>query len=134
MPAIRFDDSRHPLTVTEWPEGVLEDADIEAWLSRSMRAWDRGRHLVLHVGMRATSLNAAQRKRLGDFTRKHEHRLAEVVIATAIVAESAVVRGAITAINWFAPPKFPQRVFSTRLEAETWLQERLLAERQRATG
>ena len=129
MTAIRFDDTQFPLVATEWPDGEITDAELEQWLAKCVAGWDRGRQVALHLGMRASGLSSLQRKRMSEFAKTNERTLARVIIATAIVADSPMVRGVITAINWFAPPPYPQRVFSRRAEAETWLRERISLDR-----
>ena len=134
MPRIRIDDSQFPLVVTEWPEGAVTDPELEEWLAASVALWERGPQLALHVGMRATGLTSVQRKRMGEFSKLHARRLAEVVIATAIVSDSPLVRGIVTAINWVAPPPFPQRTFARRTEATQWLHEQRASASRARTG
>ncbi|AKF11786.1 STAS/SEC14 domain-containing protein [Sandaracinus amylolyticus] len=129
MASIRFDDSQFPLVVTEWPDGEITDAELEQWIAKCTAGWPRGRQITLHLGMRATGLTSLQRKRMSEFAKTNERMLAKVIVATAIVADSPVVRGIITAINWLAPPPYAQRVFARRGEAETWLREQLAADR-----
>ena len=124
---IRLDDSQFPLVVTVWPEGDVTDAELEAWIAASKALWDRGPQAALHVGMRATGLTSVQRKRMAELSKQNERRLRDVVVATAIVADSPLVRGIVTAIHWVAPPPLPQRVFARRSEAEAWLREQLAA-------
>src|SRR5262249_48964677 len=122
---VLYDSSRFPLIVTEWPDGDVDDESLDAWMKRSKEDWSKGRQIVLHVGIHPTVMTAVQRKRVSEFTKENPAGLAEAVIAAAIVSDSAVVRGLITAINWFAPPPFPQRIFAHRSEAEAWLRNKL---------
>jgi hypothetical protein len=65
-------------------------------------------------------LNAAQRKRLGEASRKitRSHQV--------LITRSAVARAVMTAIRWFSPPgeRERQATFATYEEARTWLVER----------
>lgn len=105
-----------------WPEDEVSDeslawfiADSEARLAR------RALHVSMHDGVRAGGLSSRQRKIIAEHTRRVEPLLRDYMVAAAIVSRSAVVHGAITAINWLAPPVFPQKVFSRADEAEAWL-------------
>ena len=84
MTSIRFDDSQFPLVVTEWPEGDITDVELEQWIAKCVAGWSRGRQVALHLGMRATGLSSLQRKRMSEFAKTNEHKLAKVVVATAI--------------------------------------------------
>jgi hypothetical protein len=131
---VHYDGSKFPLIVTEWPDGQVEDESLDAWMRRCEDDWQKGRQIALHIGMHPTTMTAVQRKRVSEFTKINTERLAEVVVAAAIVSESAAVRGLITAINWFAAPPFPQRIFARRNEAEGWLGDRLAEDVRRRRG
>jgi len=127
MSAIAIDDARWPLVVVTWPEDVVSDADVEEFLARSYDLVLRGRHAVLHIGIRASGLDSRQRRRVAEHMRERDAELSRAIVASAIVAESAVVFGMITAIGWLAPPSFPQKAFRVKNEAEAWLLELLRA-------
>jgi hypothetical protein len=44
---------------------------------------------------------------------------------SAIVAPNPIVKGALTAVFWMAPPKFPNQVFSSFDDALAWATARL---------
>jgi len=46
------------------------------------------------------------------------------------VVETAVQRGAITALLWFVTPPAETRIFTDPLEARVWLRERIAADRR----
>lgn len=125
MSAVIVDDARWPLVVVTWPADVVGDADLERFLARSYELVQRGRHGVLHIGIRASGLDSRQRRRVAQHMKEHDDELAHAVVATAVVAESAIIFGMITAIGWLAPPRFPQRAFRGRADAEDWIQKML---------
>lgn len=126
MVSIRIDETRWPLVVISWPAEELEDDAIEEFIAASeARLARRELHLSLHDGIRAIGLTSKQRKRLAEHTRAMEPMLRDYMVAAAIVSPSAIVHGVVTAINWLAPPVFPQKVFSEAAEAEAWLGRQL---------
>lgn len=130
MAEIHIDESRWPLVVIEWPAGTITDADIEDFLRRSTAQLARGERFgSLHDGVRASGLDSKQRKRMSEHVNLSRALLRRWHVAAAIVADSAMVRGMITAINWVSPPPFPQKQFATRAEAESWLLGMLEADR-----
>ena len=127
MSKILIDAVRWPLVVVTWPEDGVTDADLESFLAESFVLVQRGRHGVLHMGIRASGLDSRQRRQVALHMKTHDRELKASIAATAIVAQSAVVFGMITAIGWLAPPSFPQRAFRARGDAEAWLLEMLAA-------
>lgn len=123
---IEVDETRWPLVVIRWPEGKITDADVAEFLETSRGHLARAeRFASLHDGVRASGLDGKQRKQMGDHITSNRARLERWHAAAAIVAPSPVIRGIITAVNWLAPPPFPQRSFASAVEAERWLREML---------
>jgi len=124
--SIRIDESRWPLVVISWPAEELDDDAVEAFIAASeARLARRQIHLSLHDGVRAGGISSRHRKQLAEHARAVEPLLREYMVAAAIVSQSALVHGVVTAINWLTPPVFPQKVFSDAAEAETWLGNQL---------
>jgi hypothetical protein len=70
----------------------------------------------------AQGLSAVQRRRVLDWSFEMKKEFPHVRLArTAILQNSALVRGAIQAFNWFTPPWLETRGFVVPAEAETWL-------------
>ncbi len=113
------DDARWPLVVVEWPR-VIGDEELEQVLAALASFYDR-RHAVLHDGMRATGMTAAQRRRLARFSAAHEEDIRRSVVASAAVVKSALQRGIITMVQWAAPTPSPFELFAERAAAEEWL-------------
>jgi hypothetical protein len=49
-------------------------------------------------------------------------------VAQAIVMDSAIVRGAVTAVFWLQPPPWPIKTFASMEEADRWIRERIVEE------
>ena len=57
--------------------------------------------------------------------KKNEDLLNTNVQATAFVVNSAVIRGALTAILWLTPMRASHRMVGTLEEAEAWVMQKL---------
>jgi hypothetical protein len=69
----------------------------------------------------ATAGSAGQRKLQASWIRDHKQVLARDFVATAIVTDSAVIRGTVTAIFWVQPLPMPTHVAATVDAAMAWL-------------
>ena len=65
--------------------------------------------------------NARQRRLQGDWIHQNEELLARDFSAVAIVTDSAVMRGVVTAVFWIRPLPIPTCVAATTGDAERWL-------------
>jgi L-amino acid N-acyltransferase YncA len=61
--------------------------------------------------------SAQTRKAIGQAAAKLEARSEGYALGTAVVIESRVIRGALTAIQWVAQPRHPMRYCGTMQEA-----------------
>lgn len=121
----------------EWPLVVLDlppDADPRAVEQESFyqqvdALLQRGqRFATLHDLRRAERLDAVRRKRFAEWMKAREAQLRRLIVAHAPVVETAVQRGAITALLWFVTPPTETRIFTDPLEARGWLRDRIAAE------
>lgn len=64
---------------------------------------------------------ARQRQLQAAWIGKNEVVLARGFAAAAIVTDSALIRGTVTAVFWIRPLPFPTRVAATLASAESWL-------------
>jgi hypothetical protein len=69
----------------------------------------------------ATPGSAEQRQLQGAWIKRHQQALAKGFAAAAIVTDSALIRGAITAVFWISPLPFPSHVAPSLRAAEEWL-------------
>lgn len=80
-----------------------------------------GRKVCLFDLTKATTGTARQRQTQAAWIGKNEEALARDFAAAAIVTDSAIVRGTVTAIFWIRPLPFPTRVVATLEAADAWL-------------
>ncbi|HKP58100.1 MAG TPA: STAS/SEC14 domain-containing protein [Polyangiales bacterium] len=69
----------------------------------------------------AAAGTATQRQIQAAWIGKQEKVLAREFSAAAIVTDSAIIRGTVTAVFWIRPLPFPTRVTATVKLAEEWL-------------
>lgn len=70
---------------------------------------------------RATAGSAKQRQTQGEWIALHEKTLQRDFAAAAIVTDSALIRGTVTAVFWIRPLPLPTHVAATVAKAEAWL-------------
>jgi hypothetical protein len=78
----------------------------------------------------ATPGSARQRKLQAEWIQTHEKALQEGFAAAAVVTDSAVIRGTVTAVFWIRPLPFPTHVTATVGAAERWLAPYVLSVRR----
>jgi hypothetical protein len=124
MAAAVVDDALWPLVVVRWPPGNASDSDVAEVLARLTTFYGR-RHAVLHDGLRAGSMSAQARRGTVAHSLQYEDEIRRWVLASAVVASSAVTRAMIKTVQWVAPPPSPFRVFADFSEAREWLLQAL---------
>jgi hypothetical protein len=95
-----------PLVVIDMPAHFALD-DLASFTQTIEALYARKERFATLVDSRLVKgmPDAAVRKRLGDWQNETKHLIAKHNVFTATVIESAVVRGAMTAIHWvFRPP------------------------------
>jgi hypothetical protein len=61
--------------------------------------------------------SAAIRKRVADLAKSHEPQSKRWMVHSATVVSNPILRGAMTALNWLAPPVYKQTVHGTTTDA-----------------
>ena len=126
--AFFYDDSRLPLFVVR-SDGEATDAEFDAYLAHMSRILTRAaRYAVLFDARGAARPTPRQRQKQADWMKQHASSLRQHNVGIAFVIESAIVRGALTAILWLSPMAAPHKVVATPEQAERWLSELLAAE------
>jgi hypothetical protein len=102
MATIVFDTRHLPLLISRFPS-TWDERELDAYFSAFVALHDRGQPFV-HIS---------------------DISLAENMSKGAVqVAPGAVVRGAITAIQWVTPPPYPHAAVATWDEALPWVKAR----------
>jgi hypothetical protein len=126
--------------ITLWE--VSGQPDSSGW-ARMLREWSaylfqlelRGKRMSLLIDPSDLSpIDAALRRAAGQWRADNMALIANVVPCASYVAKNAWIRGAITAIFWFAPPVVPVGVKATRQEALTWIQNEVSDRAHLASG
>ncbi len=122
MPAIVLDTSLFPLVVSRFPSTWTED-DLTAYFAAFVALHAREQPF-LHLSdiSRAENMSkAGMRKKAADFMSVERGRSERLCKGAVQVAQSALVRGAITAIQWVTPPPYPHAVVASWPEAIAWI-------------
>lgn len=126
---ISTDTSAWPLVIVTF-RGTPRDEDWEAMFA-AYDEWYRRRepfHVVNDTFALEGVPNAAQRKLIAEQAREHERMSRKWVVGSATVVRNALIRGALTAITWLAPPAYELTLCGSRAEAIK-VAERALARR-----
>lgn len=125
--------SRWPIVIMTAPSRPMSDQDFKdylAWVEKHITC--RGEaYALVNDARHAPAPTAAQRKlvadqmeRLRPFTRRH-------CAGNAMVFDSTLMRGIMTAIFWTTKPDYPTKVCATVNEAITWCEVQLGREQHR---
>lgn len=129
-------DKRHaPLLLANYPPRIVDRElvsfmDVQVALVTALGspyAW------VIDAGPLVT-MTAVQRKIVADYEKRLERIDGEFLFASAIVARSALVRGAVTAVYWLKPPVYPYKIFAGTPEAIVWAKNQLIERGVRVAG
>lgn len=69
-------------------------------------------------------VDARMRRLIGEWRAENMALIANTCVCACYVAESAWLRGAITAVMWFAKPVIPVSTKATREEAISWVEQK----------
>jgi hypothetical protein len=119
---LRFDDQCLPIVTVVFDRSGCSDDDVENMITGFEKLLTQNiSYSVLFDGggLRAIP-NAHQRRRITDWERKRAPLIRRLNVGTALVADSALVRGAITATRWLSTPIAPEAVFGDLGEAGAW--------------
>lgn len=127
LSSIRIDETRLPLVLVTF-SGVVTDEEFTAYLEEQTRiVCRREKRVVVIDAMRAGETRPTQRKQQADWQRQHREALALYSLGTSFAIDSAVIRGALTAILWVQPLPHPHFVATSLADAERWAVAQLLA-------
>ena len=114
---------RFPLLIIQSPGQALDsEIDQDSFYERAEEALSQPAPVVvLHDLTGARVAGPVRRKRFVDYANNNADRIAERIEAYAVLIDSHVFRGVITAILWFVPPPCPLKVFTDQAKAIEWL-------------
>jgi hypothetical protein len=107
---IIVDTSRFPLVVQRFRKDVTAE-DIESMIRQFELLFHGGRRyaLLVYSDPDAVVMTATLRKRVSQWYRDCTDQVRRINVATAVVLESPLVRGAMTAFNWLVEPVVQQK-------------------------
>jgi hypothetical protein len=120
-----------PLVIMRFNKGGMTDADVDQLIAGFTELYQRRTRygIVGFAGGLRAAPNIRQRKKLAEWENSTRHLVRAWCVATALVIDSAIARGAVTAMRWISPAPSPEIVTSTELEAMEWVVPRMRAER-----
>lgn len=104
--------------------GKFSDSDVERFLAHLRDAvahLEKG-DLILDITHDMPMPTAVQRKRITEIIGGAART--DLLAGHALVVNSPVGRGALTAINWVVRPRFDEKIFGDPKHAVAWLAER----------
>jgi hypothetical protein len=120
-----FDDSRWPMLLLRLP-GTLSSRGHEECLAALSGYLRRGEKFALLVDLARVGLVPLdQRWRQVEWFSEQELNLRQLLLGTAVVVTSPVVRLSISAILYFKPLPLPLATFAQLNTAEAWAAERI---------
>jgi len=126
-----LDDSQAPLLVVR-QFGELSDEQFEEYLSElGKRFITIPRVLLVFDTTYAKPATAKHRRRQADWLLEHERDVVRCTVGAAFCAPGLLMRGALRAVMWVSPPKYPYYVTDTFDSALIWAAEKLRAEGHR---
>lgn len=69
-------------------------------------------------------MDAARRRRFVEYVESHADLVRELVDGYAVLVDSKVMAGVVTAVLWLVPPPCPMKMFTSEAEAVSWLAAR----------
>ncbi len=123
---VQIKDEAWPKVYVIWPPETLADEEFErAVLRISGYTQKRQPYVIIHDARNGSRPSPKQRRFAAAQQRKDAAASSKWLRGTAIVLSNPLLAGVVTAINWVAPPPYPQKIFSSLPEAEAWVDARL---------
>lgn len=121
-----MDDAHFPLVSTEYPSAMTLGA-LEPYFADYERVLARARPFVSLVDMRPCleMPDAIVRKHIADWGVRIAAERAKYVLGVAFVVTRPLMRAALTAVHFVAPPRQPTVVVATTDDGIAYLYEKL---------
>jgi hypothetical protein len=104
------------------PPVALSAEAFEAHLDACSERYRRGQAFCMLIDMgEHPPLGAVRRKAVADRMMEDGRRHPRVMLGCALVVQSGLSRGGVTAINWIAQPPYSFTAFEDMGDARMWL-------------
>ncbi len=119
----RFDETRWPLVIIPSPGGMdSESIDQDSFYAEFRRFSERGeRTFFVHDLRGVQRMDARRRRRFVQWAKLHSPTARELIVGYAVLINSKLMGGVVTAVLWLMRPPCPMKVFSNPADAEAWL-------------
>lgn len=105
--------------------GTLADDEFRKYLDDVARLVDRAAPFVtLTDTRRSPPPSARQRRMANELIERERETTQRWLIAMGLVIDHALIRGAISAINWVTKPAVPMETYPEPERVHAWLDER----------
>ncbi len=119
----QFDEVRWPMVMIHSPRNVdPELVDYDTFYAEVDRLLADGRPFtVLHDLRGVRSMGPDRRRRFVEYANSHMASVKQLICGYAVLLDSQIMRGVVTAVLWFVRPPMPMKVFTNQADAEDWL-------------
>lgn len=108
------DRSAWPVVVIRFPARPWTDQDVDDFIADLQHTYAEERPHGQIVDARIRHLmNAGQRQKLVDFVLGAQPQVERLLVSMAVIIDSAMVRGALTAVTWIVKPYWDLKVVAT---------------------
>jgi len=120
---LRVETDNWPIIIMEFPEQRIDDESLRGcleYIADILRDAERGgerSYQITDLTRMRELATASQRKVVADWMKRTVGLQKIASVGGANVTPSTMLRGLITAINWFQPPPMPTVFVATRKEA-----------------
>lgn len=122
---IRIEAAAFPLVIVRW-QGINSDAEVAAYLSAMTEVVRRPqRKVIIYDALQAAIPTSTHRRMQGEWLKQNQSVIERLGAGTAFVLESAIMRGALTAVFWISPVPNGHVVTASVEEALAWARARL---------
>jgi hypothetical protein len=118
--SIEVDVSRHPLVLVRYGRR-FSDADWAVLIERVAELIQRGPFGMINDVRGGAVPTPLQRRTIATLYEKNDPDIRAHFLAGALVGDSLLLRGVLTAMRWLRPAPHPVEIFATIGEAESWV-------------
>jgi len=124
-PSIHMDCTRQPLIRVTLSGEVTDEAFTQYIRDSNAVLAAEKRYVLLYEAIRDARVSPRSRGIQADWIKMNEDALRRLCIGAAFCFESALTRGALTAVLWMTKLPFEYTVLGNRQHATEWVHERL---------
>jgi hypothetical protein len=120
LSGIEVDRRRYPLVVMRFGK-TFSDAAWQEMAAQLVELVRQGPYGLLNDTRGSAIPTPLQRRWVSRYYEEHDREIRANLLAAAVVGDSMVARGVLTALQWFRPLPHPLQVFATLSDGEEWV-------------